>query len=88
MKKIYVMRMSENWNPDFIEAHSTLRGVAESILKLAVEDEYYPEITAEELIKIMGARERFVDILLTDDAELEEWIEKTGMTVTAILLEK
>ena len=93
MKTIYVCRMGENWNSDYLAAFETLEGVAKEIFKRASEEDLFPIIwTEKDLTANMKYRcdNDYVELFMPDeaDSELESFQMMTEFSVQAVKLEK
>lgn len=75
--KLYVIRLGENWDCDYVVVCATLKDVAETICEYAREECYYC-FEEKELIAHMKEREKshFIDLLDYDEIP-EHW----GMSV-------
>jgi len=91
MKTIYITRMSQDWNGDYIGAFESLQGVVNELFARAKEEDYFPLTEKKEIIEIMKNRceNGYVELLcIEDDSELERFQELTEFSIQAIALEK
>ena len=80
---IFIFRMGDNWDKDYVSAHKTAKGVAEEICKLCEEECIYPD--PEELAKSISSRRGCVELL---DCEKFGIPEHWGYSVAEAALEE
>lgn len=93
MKTIYICRMGENWNSDYVTAFETLEGVAKEIFERASEEDFFPiNWTEKDLIANMKHRcdNGYIELFVPDeaDSELESFQAMTEFSVQAVKLKK
>lgn len=80
---IFIFRMGDNWNRDYVSAHKTAEGVAKEICELCEEEGIYPDV--KELAESISSRRGYVELL---DCEKFDIPEYWGYSVAEAVLEK
>ena len=93
MKTIYICRMGENWNSEYLAAFETLEGVAKEIFEKASEEDLFPiDWAKKDLVASMKYRcdNGYIELFMPDeaDSELESFQMMTEFSVQAVRLEK
>lgn len=93
MKTIYICRMGENWNSEYLAAFETLGGVAKEIFDRASDEDLFPiDWTEKDLAANMKYRfdNGYIELFMPDeaDSELESFQMMTEFSVQAVKLEK
>lgn len=70
--KCYVITMSEDYNPDYVEVCSNLNSVADVIYDITYDENGFCPVDKKELIRNMKEREKKGYISLLDNAEIDE----------------
>ena len=81
MTKMYVMKMDDNWNSDYVCVCKTLKDVAEEVFMICEEEEgYFPTLTKKELIANMKQREKegYIELLDNEDIYNETFLHVTA----------
>ena len=81
MKKMYVMKMADNWNEDFCVVADNMDTIADCIYEICAEEYIFPENVKEQMEQ--REKENYV-YLLDNDSIPEHW----GLNVMAVPLNR